>query len=584
MGANVDNSDEIFATAYKEGKLLEVIHKQVRENRDDLDSLIAELTRLHNHGDIDLIISFSLLKNEPNSQPDFFLMRRVLEKSLPALDAPIAETMSCVINLVKEAGQDMAAGMVLPPFIDYCAANHLRPKEAIQLIETFPEKFANLLPQVIIAGTRLDIELYLGEAIRFSNHSVIEIRRSSIFSLGGINYLEDERLIDKAIFCLEASVSRETDDLLLGHLINSTFNLWKQTKRYIERITHIVDKALSQGDNYALHSGAVAFGFDTKELPDILLDCLLSHLIRIKPENKGSLEYIDYGLAEIIANGNWRGVNFLENLLLANSEKLTIDTFDSVMHECFKNQNSILSRIMTKWFIKGDRILCEAVRTIAGLAHENNIQLEVEQSEIDCSTSILVIFLARKAVGYLFPTPVTAASIIVSLIRCTSDNEIIQILVDLLFEPLLINYPGMVKDYLIKKSYDETDKVKESLERALKNFDDYLGEIKSVGIIPELHPPQSQQEAYHRHFSQLMADAMENARKDSVLLSLVSTSVLLYGRKSVDYVYNSDGQSNRMEIPLQVHSTELEFPRLVNIDPFGLDYMLRVFRAEQVNL
>jgi hypothetical protein len=79
-----------------------------------------------------------------------------------------------------------------------------------------------------------------------------------------------------------------------------------------------------------------------------------------------------------------------------------------------------------------------------------------------------------------------------------------------------------------------------------------------------------------------MEQAMKDAQKDSVFLSLVSTSVLLYGRKSVDYVYNADGQSNRMEFPLHAHSTEMEIPRNTNIDPFGLDYTLRVFRAERI--
>jgi len=134
------------------------------------------------------------------------------------------------------------------------------------------------------------------------------------------------------------------------------------------------------------------------------------------------------------------------------------------------------------------------------------------------------------------------------------------------------------------KAEDERSTVKQALEVALKLFDDYLESIKSAGNIPELHPSQSHRDTYNRRFSRQMAKAMQDAQKDSVFLSLVSTSVLLYGRKSIDYVYNADGQPNRMEIPLHTHSTEMEFPRLVNIDPFGLDYMLRVFQGERIKL
>ena len=79
-----------------------------------------------------------------------------------------------------------------------------------------------------------------------------------------------------------------------------------------------------------------------------------------------------------------------------------------------------------------------------------------------------------------------------------------------------------------------------------------------------------------------MSESFKEAEKKSVILSLVSKSVLLYGRKSINYVYGSDGKSNRMEIPLHSHGTEMEIPQLENIDPFGLEYMIRIFRAEQI--
>jgi hypothetical protein len=576
----MDDLNQVFSSAYKDGKLLETIHEKARENWKNLDVLVADLIRLHNSKDINLIASFSTLKNELNSGAEFFSTRHILEKLLPELDAPIAEVMECVINLVKEAGQDMAAGTLLPPFTDFCASNASRPREAISLIERLPEKYFDLLPQVIIAGARLDVELYLDIAIRLAKSDDIELRRRAAFSLGRTENLKENSLIEKAILCLEGTVQEETDDRLLGDVIDSVFNLWKQSKTYLERITVIIDKALLQGGDYTLHAGARLFGFN-KELPTSILDSLLTHLLRIKPENTGSLEYIDFGLASLIEQGNPKYLEFLENLLLSNPEKLSMSVFDSAMREFFKNQNNTLNRLMTRWFIKGDRVLCDGISEITDLAHESNIQLAIESSDFDYSQSNLVIFLARKAIGYLFSKPVTAASIVVSLMHYAT-GETMQILINLLFDFLLINYPGKIGEYLRKKIETETDEVKKSLETTIKLFDDYFEGIKSTGNIPELYPSQSQRDTYNRRFSKIMEQAMKDAQKDSVLLSLVSTSVLLYGRKSIDYVYTADGQSNRMEIPLQAHSTEIEFPRTTNIDPFGLDYTLRVFRAERI--
>jgi hypothetical protein len=572
---------DMFIAAYKNGNLLEVIQKSIHGNWDKIDSITAELIDLHNNEHIDLIRTFSALKNDSSSQMNFFSLRHVLEKSLPELEAPIESTMACVDMLVKEAGQDMAAGTLLPPFTKFCATNQSRVKEALTLIDLYPQKYMDLLPQVIIAGTRLNSNFYLGEALRFAKHNDVNIRGRAIFSLGKIEYAEEnDDLADQALSCLEAAAENENDDHLLSGLIDSAFDLYKRFPRNYTRVTPIIEKALQKGSDFTLHRAAILFGSNARDIPDALLECFLFHLLRVKSEHVNTLNRVDYGLSTLISLGNWKGVDFLEKILLANSGKLSVDTFDGVMHECFKNENNLLGRLVVRWFIKGDRTLCESITAIASLAHRDNIQLHIERSDFDFLDPMGVIFLARKSIGYLFATPVTAASIIVSLIRYASDDGVAETLVNLLFDPLTINYPGMVKDYLEKVWEGETAETKERLALAIGLFDKYIEGIKSVGIIPELHPSQSQRDTYNRHFSKLISSAMQEAEKDSVFLSLVSKSVLLYGRKSIDYVDYPNGESNRMEIPLQSHGTTVEFPRSGLFDPFGLDYMLRVFRAE----
>jgi hypothetical protein len=99
-----------------------------------------------------------------------------------------------------------------------------------------------------------------------------------------------------------------------------------------------------------------------------------------------------------------------------------------------------------------------------------------------------------------------------------------------------------------------------------------------------LHPTETQREAHLRHFSSQLAESYKAAEAQSVFLSVVSKSVLLYGRKSISYMYGSDGQTKRMELPLQSHGTEIEFPRMQYLDPFGLDYMLRIFEVIAISV
>ena len=237
---------------------------------------------------------------------------------------------------------------------------------------------------------------------------------------------------------------------------------------------------------------------------------------------------------------------------------------------------------MTRWFLRGDRILCEGILAVVNKSHDHSMLLKIDLSELVSIDQLHIVFLARKAIGYLFFKPVTAASVIISLMHNTNEDETLHQLGTLFFDPLLLNFPGKVKDYLMQKAESESGKTKTTIETALKTFDEYLDDLKSTGVIPELHPTQTQRDAHRRHFTRLMSESFKEAEKKSVLLSLVSKSVLLYGRKSINYVYGPDGKSNRMEIPLHSHYTEMEIPRLENIDHFGLDYMIRIFRAEQI--
>ena len=578
----MENLRNELINAFHEGNFLQVIYEKSLGESGNRSALEEELVSMHNDGLIDAIACFSLLENKPNIGYDFFLTRHVFEKALPHLNAPVKPVMDCVLHLVREAGQDMVAGSIFEPFIDFCATEPSRPKESLRQIEAAIDQLADLLTPTVVAGARIDVRYYLNEAIRFTAHENIEVRKRAIFSLGRIQYPQDIKLCDPALACLELSVTEETDDHLLGNLIKSAFSLYKYDKSKVGRIIDLINNALSQGGDYALHAASELFGFNFNELPEALLDSLINHLRRVRPQNKGTLDNIDYGLIKLINRDDpTKGIEFLEAMLIANSDDVSMDIFDSVIGGLYKNE-SVLNKLLTRWFLRGDRILCEGIRAVVNKAHDHSMLLEIDPSELVSIDQLHIVFLARKAIGYLFFKPVTAASVIISLMHNTNEDETLHQLGTLFFDPLLLNFPGKVKDYLMQKAESESGKTKTTIETALKTFDEYLDDLKSTGLIPELHPTQTQRDAHRRHFSRLMSESFKEAEKKSVILSLVSKSVLLYGRKSINYVYGLDGKSNRMEIPLHSHGTEMEIPRFENIDHFGLDYMIRIFRAEQI--
>ena len=64
-----------------------------------------------------------------------------------------------------------------------------------------------------------------------------------------------------------------------------------------------------------------------------------------------------------------------------------------------------------------------------------------------------MIFIAHKAIGYFFMKPVTAASVVISLMRVAPNDEVLDELGKLLLNPLLMNYPGSVRQYLARAGW-----------------------------------------------------------------------------------------------------------------------------------
>jgi hypothetical protein len=572
---------EDLLKGYETGNFLETVRACSRTDHTDCDTLALELAVLHNEGFIDVVDAFKLLENNSSNGSSFFSTRHIFEKTLPNLNASLPSVMQCVLQLFRRADQDGAAGIVIESFIEFCAKKTSRPREALTGIEANFDQFLELLPAVLIAGSRIDNSLYLAETIRFCGNDNIEIKSSAVFSLGKLDWPEGIAVPDSALAVLELIAAVETDDRILANTIDSAFTLLQRDKSLESRVVALILTALSKGDEYALYAIFKLFGFRTGELPVSLLDALSTHLVRVKPAHKGTLDKIDYGVSHLIKKGDFeKAVQFLEDLLLTHPNELSMGVFDSAAREILNNK-ALLNKMLTRWFLRGDRALCNAIHVIVGTHHDKDLPLEIDTAELKRADLVCIFFVARKAIGYLFMQPISVASILISLMRLTTDDEVLTGLGTMLFDPILLNFTGKARDYVIQQSEIESGKVKQAIDNALTTVDDYLEDLRSVGNLAALHPGEAQREAYSRHFSRLMAESYKAAEAQSIFRDLFSKSVLLYGRKSINYVYGPDGQSRRMEIPLQSHGIEIEAPRMENLDPFGLDYMLRVFENER---
>ena len=578
--AGKKNRKEKLIAAAQSGNFFDVAYDIYQAEADKRKDLPLEMAALQNGGHINVIAEFAKLGNTPGSGPDFFTMRRVFEKTLPHIDAPMKDVMRCVLHLYQGAGQDMAAGTVFNSYIAYCEKDPARPLAAMQIIEGEHDQFADILLSTIAAGSRIDNPHYLTEALRLSRHPAKVLRQRAVFSLARIEWPKGTNVPKEALAGLERSVT-EVDDQILAGVVKSAFAFYQQDKTTEARVTALIDKALSKGDECALYAGAEIFGFETKEISAPLLDVILEHLKQVKPAKKGTLDNIDYGVATLLKEAvSGKALRFLEKLLLLHTGTLTIEVFDSAAYEIWTNK-TLLSRVTTRWFLNGAPALCESVENIVRKSHNDTLPIEIEATELKTKDCKHITFVARKAIGHLFMKPVTATSILISLMRLAPDDKTLEYLGELLFDSLLINYPVSVREYVEAQARQETGKVKKALDKALAELAAYLDTLSAVPVLAALHPSQAHREACSRYRGELFEASMQEAEKHPVLFHIASKSTLLYGRKSINYVHGGGGPPRRMEMPMKNYSRQMEFPRMEHLDQHGLNYMLRVFRAER---
>ncbi len=570
---------ERLLEAHRSGRLMEAVEETCRAAaiEEEVKEVAHELATLHNDGTIDLVEAFSgLRKSEAGF--NFFDVRAVFEHALPELESDAISVIRCVRHLVHEAGHDLAAGTVIGHFITFLAKDPCRPKQALSNIKAEPE-LHDLLPATLIAGCKVSMPEYLEEAVQVTKTENSDMRRQAVFALGRIEWSDENKPSEAVYAALEEILNAETSDEMLATTAHAAASLIKYDPSQVDRLIDLVDSAVEKGGDQAIHAAASLLAFGDKHMPEALIERLLGQLNRVNPEHKGTIDQIDHAMHRLIRLGK---IDVAIHTLEALIEKKGLEpaAFDSALHD-IQRDTTLLNKAATRWLLSGDASLCRTAAFLVGGGHGANVLVEIDPAEIETTIGREVIFLARKICGYLFMNPVSAASLLLSALQLAQDNQTRSQIGQLILNPLLINYPGKARTFINDKRASCSAEVQEVLQQIDVALDEYFEALRTIDEIPELYPSQAQREAYQRHHSREMEESFKEAEKKSVFLSLVTKQTLLYGRTSVNYVQDGQGHAHRQEIPLREHSVELEYPRMAQLDPLGLEHQLAVFRAER---
>ncbi|MEJ1472356.1 MAG: hypothetical protein RPU59_15030 [Candidatus Sedimenticola sp. (ex Thyasira tokunagai)] len=572
-----DIKDKIIA-GKKSENFLNTVYKLCLSDRRERSNIAKSLVTLHNTGKINVVAEFLELKKGTKGH-DFFLTRHVFEELLPDIDAQVEEIMRCVKHLTLEAGNDGAAGMVIAPFIEYLKTQQDRPVQALEhALKEIDDSFDFITP-TIIAGADSNFSQFTKKAIELTRNSNSNIRTRAVHAIGRLTFSTNPKLIQGCIQAITEVLGQGYDEMLFSSALRSSYSLLKQNGDSEDQVKHIFETILAHRDDYILHVASEILFSEGDKLPLNLTTPLLNALADTKAKDGGTIDNIDYGLEKLFKAEKFELVfSFLESFLL-DKQSVSITQFDSVSRAILKNQEC-LNELITRWLLSKRVKLGRSASDLLPTGLDQGLHLSADAKQLSHRKDEIHIFLARKACSWFFTHQISAASYLLSLIEIAPEDEIARIS-EILFNPLLVSYPGSVKEFLEKSLDSATEKCSTTIRQLLTKLEKYHSGLDATKDIKELRPSLAHREAYHRHHSRLMNKSYEEAQNDSIWRQIATSSMLLYGRKSIYYVqHGADGQSSRQETPLQQFNYSVEFPSVDILDHTGLEYLLRSFKLE----
>ncbi|PWR00604.1 hypothetical protein [Leucothrix pacifica] len=570
--------DEKLLDSYKNGSFLDVVYKLYLEDHGEESTLNTSLIGMHNEGLLDVISEFNKLRAKDEGK-DFFLLRGVLENVLPEINAPTSQVMSCVKHLTLEAGKDMTSHTLMRPFREFCQSDPERPIEVLTLATDIIDEEFDFISSAIISGATIDIQEYVEKAVSLGGSKNSTISQRAIFALGQVDYKDQKKLIGAAVEIIVSAPNAHKDNPFFSVSLRSLSLLAQQDEDCEAALLSFIQNHQEVADDHLIHAAAEILFFERGKIPGEIENSLFLLACKVKPQNKGTLNKLDYAFTNVLKRGeSCRVIELIEKLFEQSKYEISIADFSSLVGELFRNKDTYLSELVTRWLLSRNAALGRFCCDLFDISRTREVAIQCDLSQLSGENTNAHLFLTKKACGWLFIKQFSAISFIASLIDSAPEEQLEEIS-GIVFDPLLISYPGGVKEYLENMPSDSSEKMQNFTASVLEKLDEYHDGLDQVSGIKEMRTSEAQRHAYSRHYHKMMSEMHDGVREESAFLSMIKESVLLYGTNSIHYMYHS-GEKHRQESQMQKVSTKFEFPSLELIDPHGLNFQIRRFRLE----
>lgn len=569
--------DDIIAHAVS-GTLPELIAERVRRHRtDDLGKAFrAELTKLHNDGTIDVLKPARQIASSPIDQHQFFTVMHVYTDLIPSLKAEVPAMLAAVKSLGTRAGDDLASGIPNGAYRTWAERNGCE-RATLDTIDPQDPNDSAFVFLGLQALAKSDPDEALCRAVAYLESDAPPGRSAAAKAIGTFALVSPQARQDAANALTAASTI--ADDNNLGHILTAICEIARSHPDTIHQAVAMIAASTDSAGEQAIHQLSLELMFHGEALPAVIVSGLTAIMRRVPIGNHATINNIDAAVGKLIDHKRLdEALALITPLISAHDELTSMETLDGTSYALLQLPSNELAQVLIGWLYSCDPNLGEAVMALVGDHHGDvPLILEVDGTTLGLDEGDLVL-LAHRAIGYLFIHPITAASLVLGLLRGASDKAA-QAIADIMFDPLLINFSGDLGDWLADRAKDTANSAQPIIADLLARLEAYIEGLRQAGRIKELRPSERQRLIENHRQHESMRQAHKQAESKSIFMGMVSRSVLLYGNRSISYFIDFEGKKQRSEMKLHSFSHRIESPRLDILEPFDLDYTLRVFRA-----
>jgi len=540
--------------------------------------VIAAVVRLHNAGSLDFLSVPSFIGGDDVNHYEMIQFQQFFGQVLPGLVANTKSVMDAVGLLVTMGGRDTSATVDFNGLRDWCSKNK-REQEILDLAPNYPAHKHLFLAIALQAGALHSLQDFVSRSVDWLNHADVDYRRASLIALSAIRLDVDPNLTFSTLAALLEYVDHVKDDGLLAATLATTVNLHSRAPEIaVETVVKIIDRTRVAGGKLAHSQAAQLIWQKGKNAHESVQQALLVTCYAISPsdvESVGGLDFVAYTLTQ---RGKSEEAEALVRHFIERGEgKISAAQFGSFFREYIKNESSG-AMLLLAWLGSQSYALRNAANEVVSTMYNN----EPPIFDVDAppQSSANAVYLARKVVGYLFLYPVTAASLLMCILKTCRDNDAKEI-AELLFDPLLLNFSGSVAEYLGQVKERGEHPGLQHVSDALSRLERYISDLNKVEVVKELAPSERQRFIERHQRQQAMEAAYKAMEEKSIFRTIASRSVILYGRRSINYITDLSGNSQRSEIDMHTITHRSELPRMSIFDPTELEHQLFLFRAER---